>query len=120
MIILLSKTFKYPSLLLCSCICAVMLTSLLSSTSVCSTASKAVNAYWQCAPKLPIDNLVLSITDLPIMADKVGRKVDMIRSPNLRLVASEEQSVKSRTDRGKAHPSSQCTVPSSPNQYLFN
>lgn len=82
--------------------------------------SKAGNTYWQCAPKLPIHNLVLSTTDLRIVADKVKRKADMIQNPSLWLVASEEQSVKGRADRDKAHPSSQCTVPSSQTQYLFN
>lgn len=120
MIILLTKTFKYPSLLLYPCICTVMLTSLLSSTSACSMASKAVNAYCQCAAKVPIHNLVLSTTDLPMVADKFERKVHVIQSPNLQLVASEKQSVKSRTDRGKAHPSSQYTIPSFQKQHLFN
>jgi len=85
--------------------------SLLPSTTACSMASKAVNTYWQCAPKLPIHNLVLPTTDLPIVADEIERKADMIQSPTLWLIASEEQSMKSRTDRSKAHPSSQCTVP---------
>lgn len=54
------------------------------------------------------------------MTDEVERKADVIWSPNPRLVTSEKQSVKNRTDGRKAHPSSYCTVPSSQKQHLFN
>lgn len=120
MIILLSKTFRYLFLLLYSCICAIVLISSPSSTNACSIASIAVNTYSQNAPKKPIHNLALSSMDLPVMADEVERKAVVIWSPNPRLVTSEKQSVKSRTDGGKAHPPSYCTVPSSQEQHLFN
>lgn len=76
MIIFLRKTFKYPSLLLYSCTCTFKLTSSLSFTSACSVASKTVNASkCQCAPKSANPQSSPVYYSLPVVADKVKKKV---------------------------------------------
>lgn len=57
--------------------CIVKITSSLLPTGAGSMASKTVNTYWQSAPKGANPQSSAVCYSLPMVADKIKRKIDM-------------------------------------------